>query len=81
MTSRGQGAPYFRIYGLELVSKPAISLKKSRGGATAARLKCNHFLFFKKPRFFLSGVLTSILMENVKKILKNYGFLDKYRDS
>ena len=32
MTSRWQGAPYFRRYGRELVSKPAISLKKSWGG-------------------------------------------------
>ena len=32
MTSGGQGAPYFMIYGRELVSKLAISLKKSWGG-------------------------------------------------
>ena len=31
MTSGWQGAPYFRIYGRGLVSKPAISLKKSWG--------------------------------------------------
>ena len=31
-TSRWQGAPCFRRYGRELVSKPAISLKKSWGG-------------------------------------------------
>ena len=41
MTSGRQGAPYFRIYGRELVSKPAISLKKGRGGggATVERLQ------------------------------------------
>ena len=32
MTSGWQGASYFMRYGLELVSKPAISLKKSWGG-------------------------------------------------
>ena len=32
MTSGGQGAPYFMKYGRELVSKLAISLKKSWGG-------------------------------------------------
>ena len=32
MTSEWQGPPYFRRYGQELVSKPAISLKKSWGG-------------------------------------------------
>ena len=32
MASGRQGAPYFRRYGLELVSKPAILLKKSWGG-------------------------------------------------
>ena len=32
MKSGGQGAPFFRRYGRELVSKPAISLKKSWGG-------------------------------------------------
>ena len=32
MTSGWQGAPYFSRYGQELVSKPAISLKKSWGG-------------------------------------------------
>ena len=32
MTSRWQGAPYFRRYGRELVSKPAISSKRSWGG-------------------------------------------------
>ena len=32
MTSGGQGAPYFKKYGWELVSKPAISLKKCWGG-------------------------------------------------
>ena len=32
MTSRWQATPYFRRYGRELVSKPAISLKKSWGG-------------------------------------------------
>ena len=31
MTSRWQGAPNFRRFGREVVSKPAISLKKSRG--------------------------------------------------
>ena len=31
MTSGGHGAPHFRRYGRELVSKPAISLKKSWG--------------------------------------------------
>ena len=32
MSSGRQGAPYFRRYGRELVSKPDISLKKSWGG-------------------------------------------------
>ena len=32
MTSAWQGSPYYRKYGRELVSKPAISLKKSGGG-------------------------------------------------
>ena len=32
MTSGGQGAPHFKRYGHELVSKPAISLKKCWGG-------------------------------------------------
>ena len=32
MTSGWQGASYFMRYGLELVLKPAISLKKSWGG-------------------------------------------------
>ena len=32
MTSGWQGAPYLRGYGGELVSKPAISSKKSYGG-------------------------------------------------
>ena len=32
MTLGWQGAPYFRKYGRELVSKPAISVKKSWGG-------------------------------------------------
>ena len=32
MASGWQGAPYFRRYGRELVSKPTISLKKSWGG-------------------------------------------------
>ena len=32
MTSGWQGAPYFKRYGWELVSKPAISLQKSWGG-------------------------------------------------
>ena len=33
-----QGHPYFRRYGRELVSKPAMSLKESFGGATVERL-------------------------------------------
>ena len=37
LTSGGQGAPFFRIFGQELVSKPSISLKKS-WGATVERL-------------------------------------------
>ena len=32
MTSGWQGAPYFRMYGRELDSKPAISFKKRWGG-------------------------------------------------
>ena len=40
MTSGWQGAPYFRSYGRELASKPAISLKKSWGGAIVERLEC-----------------------------------------
>ena len=32
MTSRWQEVSFFRIYGRELVSKPAISLKKNWGG-------------------------------------------------
>ena len=32
LTSRWQGAPYFRRYGLELVSEPAILLTKNWGG-------------------------------------------------
>ena len=32
MTSEGQGAPHSRRFGHELVTKPAISLKKNRGG-------------------------------------------------
>ena len=32
MTSGGHGAPHFRRYTRELVSKPAISLKKCWGG-------------------------------------------------
>ena len=32
VTSWGHGAPYFRIYGREPVSKPATSLKTSPGG-------------------------------------------------
>ena len=39
MTSGWQGAPYFRRYGLELVSKPAISLKKSWGGYRRTTLR------------------------------------------
>ena len=35
MASGWQGAPYFRRHGYELVSKPAISSKKSWGKATA----------------------------------------------
>ena len=38
MTSGFQGAPYLRRYDRELVSKPAISLKKV-GGATVVRLE------------------------------------------
>ena len=38
MTSRWQGAPYSRGYDRELVSKPAISLRIGRGGATVERL-------------------------------------------
>ena len=37
MTPGCQGAPYFRRYGRELVSKPAISLEKV-GGVTVGRL-------------------------------------------
>ena len=32
MTLRWQGAPYFKRYGLKLVSKPAISIKIRLGG-------------------------------------------------
>ena len=32
MTSAGQGVPYFRRYGRELVSKPAILFQKNVGG-------------------------------------------------
>ena len=38
MTSGWQGAPYFRRCGRELVSKPAISFKKSWGGANVDQL-------------------------------------------
>ena len=38
MTSGWQGAPRFRRYGRESVSKPAISLNRSSGGATVVRL-------------------------------------------
>ena len=38
MASGWQGASYFRRYGRELVSKPAISLKKNWGGAIVQRL-------------------------------------------
>ena len=38
MTSGFQGTPYFRRYDLELVSKQAISVKKSWGGGTVERL-------------------------------------------
>ena len=38
MTSGRKGAPYFRRYGWELVSKPTISSKKSWGGATVEPL-------------------------------------------
>ena len=42
MTSGWQGASlYFKSYGRELVSKPAISLKKGWGGATVERLTCS----------------------------------------
>ena len=40
MTSGRQGAPYFRRYGRELVSKPAISSKRKVGGASVERLCC-----------------------------------------
>ena len=38
MTSGCQAAPYFRRYGRELVSKPAISIKRKFGGAIIERL-------------------------------------------
>ena len=37
MTSGRQGAQYFRRYGRELVSKPAISFQRMRGGASYCR--------------------------------------------
>ena len=43
MTSRWKGVPYFRRYGRELVSKPAISLKKSWGGAVERLLSFRRF--------------------------------------
>ena len=46
MTSGWQGAPYFRRYGLELVSKPAISLKKSWGGYRRTTLRWCAFAYF-----------------------------------
>ena len=41
MTSGWRGAPYFKRYDRELVSKPAISLKKGWGGysSTVERVK------------------------------------------
>ena len=38
MTSGWQGAPHFRRYGRELVSKPAISFFRKIGGAIVERL-------------------------------------------
>ena len=35
-----RGAAYFRRYGRELVSKPAISFKRSVGWATVVRAHC-----------------------------------------
>ena len=45
MTSGWQGAPYFRRYGLELVSNPAILLKSSWGGYRKTTLRC-YFDYF-----------------------------------
>ena len=49
MTSGGQGEPFFRRYGRELVSKPAISFLKV-GGATVER-KCSNHCFGNDANF------------------------------
>ena len=43
MASGWQGAPYFGTYGQELVSKPAISFKKSCGGVERVCCSCCPF--------------------------------------
>ena len=49
MTSRWQAAPHFRRYGRELVSKPAILLKKSWGGGYRSKSKTfQGFLYVRK---------------------------------
>ena len=45
MTSGWQGKPHFRRYSRELVSKPAVSLSKSRGGCSRTTLWW--YFFFK----------------------------------
>ena len=44
-----RGAPYFRRYGQELVSKPAISLKKRWGGLPTVEQNPLGFSFFALP--------------------------------
>ena len=52
MTSGCRGTPYFRRHDRELVLKPTISLKKSRGGATVERL-----VTYPPPRIIASSTL------------------------
>ena len=89
MTSRWQGALLcFKGYGGELVSKTAIVLTKSWGGATAVRLHYFLQLFvvdvyspWQHPR----GVMGVIYLQRLMKVFKNErlvyhaAYKDEYR--